>query len=411
MAQGKIENAIEKFNKALKTAPNDKSVKQELEKIELIQKHVKKGQAQFEEKKYEEALETYNIILSLSPQSIPFKLFKGEILLELKKYDDASKIAGSILQFDDSSSSDALFLRGKALYYLGQSEQGSSLLLQALNLDPDNTKCLHFRKKIQKMENLKKEGNDLLKNGEYQKAYDKYTEASELDPNAPNLNSQLYCNRSAAAQKMNNHKLAIEDATKAIDLNPNYSKAYQRRSQSYTKLEKYEEALYDLNKVNELEPGNRDISKQIKELSKLAKQAKRKDYYKILGVEKNASTEEIEKAYKKVAFQNHPDRFPSEEKEERTKAFHDIGEAKSILTDPQKRRQYDQGMDINDINSGGGNPFGGHDMSDIFSMFMGSGMGGMGGGMDDMPGGFSFSFGGPGGMGSSGKKKQRRFNF
>lgn len=325
--------------------------------------------------------------------------------MELKKYDEASKIAGSVLQFDDSSSSDALFLRGKALYYQGQSQQGSDLLLNALYLDPDNIKCAQFRKKIQKMEALKKEGNDLLKNGDYQKAYDKYSEAIEIDPNAPSINSQLYCNRAAAAQKMNNEKLAVEDATKAIDLNPNYSKAYQRRSQSYTKLEKFEEALYDMNKVKELEPDNRDINKQIKDLQKMVKQAKRKDYYKILGVDKNASTEDIEKAYKKVAFQNHPDRFPPEEKEERTKNFHDIGEAKSILTDPQKRRQYDQGVDINDINSGGGNPFGG-DMSDIFQMFMGGGMGGMGG-MDDMPG-FSFSFGQGGHGGHGGKKKQRR---
>jgi len=113
-----------------------------------------------------------------------------------------------------------------------------------------------------------------------------------------------------------------------------------------------------------------------------------------------------------MALANHPDRFPPEEKEERTKIFHDVGEAKSILTDQSKRRQYDNGADIQDINSGGGFPggFGGGDMSDIFSMFMGS-RGGGGGfhnmGGDEMPG-FSFNMGGGGG---GGKKKQKKFNF
>jgi DnaJ family protein C protein 7 len=251
------------------------------------------------------------------------------------------------------------------------------------------------------MESLKTLGNDLLKSGEFQKAYEKYTEASEIDPNASNLNSQLYCNRAAAAQKLEDHKLAIEDASKAIELNPEYSKAYQRRIASFMKLEKYEEAMYDLNKVKELEPDNREIAKQLKDLQKTVKTAKRKDYYKILGIEKNASTDEIERAYKKQAMANHPDRFPPEEKEERTKIFHDIGEAKTVLTDGNKKAAYDQGADLEDIQNGGGHGFGGFgggmggvDISELFNMFGGQGRSSRGGGMGGFPGGFSFDMGG-----------------
>ncbi len=65
----------------------------------------------------------------------------------------------------------------------------------------------------------------------------------------------------------------------------------------------------------------------------------KKDYYEILGISKNASEGEIKKAYRRLALQWHPDRNKSPEAEEK---FKEINEAYEILSDPQKRRAYDQ---------------------------------------------------------------------
>lgn len=65
-----------------------------------------------------------------------------------------------------------------------------------------------------------------------------------------------------------------------------------------------------------------------------------KDYYKILGVEKSASTEDISKAYKKLARKHHPDLNQGDKKSE--ERFKEINEAHEVLKDPEKRRMYDQ---------------------------------------------------------------------
>ena len=65
-----------------------------------------------------------------------------------------------------------------------------------------------------------------------------------------------------------------------------------------------------------------------------------KDYYKILGVERNASEEEIRKAYRKLAMQYHPDRNPNDQQAE--ERFKEINEAYQVLNDPTKRAHYDR---------------------------------------------------------------------
>ena len=151
-----------------------------------------------------------------------------------------------------------------------------------------------------------------------------------------------------------------------------------------------------------------------------------------MGVSKNATDAEIKKAYKKLALQYHPDRNRAKseaEQKEAAKKFKDIAEANGVLSDPEKRKQYDcggmnmddgagfgnmgEGMHFNMGNMGhqGGSTqffFNGQDMgsqgidpSQIFSMFFNN----RDGGDDDFGG---FGFGGPmGGMGGFGNMRGR----
>lgn len=108
------------------------------------------------------------------------------------------------------------------------------------------------------------------------------------------------------------------------------------------------------------------------------------DYYKILGVEKTASADEIKRAYKKVAIKYHPDRNPGDKEAE--EKFKQAAEAYDVLRDPEKRARYDQFGAAGVNGAGGFGGFGGQgmDINDIFShfsdIFGDMGFGGFGGG-------------------------------
>ena len=120
-----------------------------------------------------------------------------------------------------------------------------------------------------------------------------------------------------------------------------------------------------------------------------------KDYYEILGVQKNASDDELKKAYRKLAKKYHPDANPDNKKEAEAK-FKEVNEAYETLSNHEKRKMYDQFGTADPQGFGGaGGPFGGRngyysysssggfdgfgdfgDLGDIFSSFFGGGFGG-----------------------------------
>jgi len=117
----------------------------------------------------------------------------------------------------------------------------------------------------------------------------------------------------------------------------------------------------------------------------------KRDYYDVLGVAKNASAEEIKKAYRKLAIKYHPDKNPDDKAAE--EKFKEAAEAYEVLSNPEKKQRYDQFGHAGNAAGAGGFGGGGMNMEDIFSQF-GDIFGGGGSPFDSFFGGGQSSRGG-----------------
>lgn len=138
-----------------------------------------------------------------------------------------------------------------------------------------------------------------------------------------------------------------------------------------------------------------------------------RDYFSVLGVERSADTDTIKRAFRKLARQYHPDVNPGDSTAEAR--FKEISEAYEVLSDPEKRRRYEQfGQYWNQMGGPGGGGAAGFDVdfgrygnfdefiNDLLGRFAGGAGGGVPGGFGfgtGFPGGFSSGFGGPGAAG------------
>ncbi len=137
--------------------------------------------------------------------------------------------------------------------------------------------------------------------------------------------------------------------------------------------EEFDEAIYKFKKAMEFSDNDESIADELRKAEAASKQAKQKDYYKILGVSRKASTKDIKKAYREQALMWHPDKHTGEEEKEKAeKQFQLVAEAYEVLSDEEKKQKYDRGEDVfpnqgQGPQGGGGqrhhffhNPFGQH---------------------------------------------------
>ncbi|KAI2639761.1 hypothetical protein GGS26DRAFT_283325 [Hypomontagnella submonticulosa] len=264
-----------------------------------------------------------------------WQLMRGYAYLKMggvNSFGEAQNVAMALLR-QNSQDPEALVLRGRALYAQGENDKAVQHFRKALSCDPDFRDAVKWLRTVQKLERMKEEGNTDYKSGRWQAAFDKYSAALEVDPANRGTNSKLYQNRALCRIKLKQYDEAIEDCDRAISLDASYLKARKTKANALGQAEKWEDAVREWKSIQELDPEDRNIIREIRKAELELKKSQRKDYYKILQVPKDADEAAIKKAYRKLAIIHHPDKNPNDEAA--AERFKDIGEAYETLSDPQ----------------------------------------------------------------------------
>lgn len=264
-----------------------------------------------------------------------WQLMRAEAYIKMGKENalgEAQNIAMGLLR-SNSQDPEALVLRGRVLYGQGENDKAIQSFRMAISCDPDFRDAVKWLRIVQKLDRMKEEGNVEFKAGRHQAAIAKYTEALEVDPDNRSINAKILGNRALSKNKLKQYDEAIADAERAYALDPNYTKARRTKATALGLSGRWEDAVKEWKEIAELNPEDRSIQTEIRKAELELKKAQRKDYYKIMGLEKDCDANDIKKAYRKLAVKLHPDKNPGDADAEAK--FKDLSEAYETLSDPQ----------------------------------------------------------------------------
>lgn len=163
------------------------------------------------------------------------------------------------------------------------------------------------------------------------------------------------------SHQSNTMKKAADYCKDALALNEHSLYGLIYRAKVLSAAEEYEPAVNQLNKASEAHPDKAHlIDPLLREAQIQLKRSKTKDYYKVLGVARDADERQIRSAWRKLVQKNHPDRAQRNgaTKGEAEKKMQAINEAYEVLSDPELRERFDHGDDPNSQEHGnGGHPF------------------------------------------------------
>ncbi|CAH0477706.1 unnamed protein product [Peronospora belbahrii] len=232
---------------------------------------------------FKQALVQTNAALVHAPNSRKLQVEKARILLHQKKLGEIVELCTSIIekqqanQGETSSPASTSGMNTKAvkgktvqniayvgielgllwattLHYQDKVEDAVQILDALEVVAPCSSHVIQLKRQWQDMKQLKHDGNERYKQGNYQEAVRFYSEAVQIDPQHQEYCAIIYCNRSAAQMGLGRYHTAILDCNQALQQKPNYPRALLRRARCHVALKMYHEAVKDFDQYLRVNP-------------------------------------------------------------------------------------------------------------------------------------------------------------
>ncbi|KAJ5594548.1 uncharacterized protein N7459_000756 [Penicillium hispanicum] len=314
-----------------------------------------------------------NMDLSLRQTRAHCRFERGEV-------EEGVSDLAHVLQIAPNLVEPHLQMSSMLFYALGDSDRGLAQIRRCLHADPDSKPCNRLYKRERQLAKLLTKLRGALEARKFSNAVKLMVgegdetglvadvkadvamarEAGHIHPAAlNNLYVFLVEKTCEAYREMRMAKKAGPYCSESLDLVPHSLHGLLYQAQVAMDQDRFEDALRTLNAAKEHHPHSQDVQSLLQKAQTLLKRSKQKDYYKVLGVSRDADDRTIKRAYRQLTKQHHPDKAASQgvPKEEAEKKMASINEAYEVLSDSELRTRYDHGDDPNDPEAQRRNPF------------------------------------------------------
>lgn len=377
---GDCEGAERALQEALRLKPGHKASLKELEPAQVCAAHLRSAAGNERAGDYVAAEAELSAALESVSKSSDLLLRRASVRQHLGKWWEVLADAGKALKIEEGNL-DALHMRAYAYYRLGDHEMALRHQREGLRLDPEHKRikqAYRLLKKIEKGFSRAKAHSDA---GRHAEAAEEFGSCAAIDPDHSEFNKKALTEQCRVLLKdLKNVAGARAACDRALQMDNDHLDAQVLRAKTFAADEDWEQCVREWQRAREIAgDGNREVNEGLQRAEAALKQSKEKDYYKILGVRRDASKREVKKAYRKLALEWHPDKHSGSEDDKRAaeKKFQEIAEAYEVLNDEEKRAKFDRGEPVFENQGGGGGGGGHHGFP--FQHFQGGGGGGGGG--------------------------------
>ncbi|KAI9247441.1 hypothetical protein BDA99DRAFT_525928 [Phascolomyces articulosus] len=374
LAKMDLEKYIKNHPKNTEAAALLQSVKDAESTLLATEKAYKNGN-------YDECIQYASNVISTAPQLVRLRILRANCHIAKGEIVEA---AGDLTRaaYLNPSDPEILVRLAKINFFSLYEPQGAlSQLKQCLHYDPEQKQCKKFFRQIKKMDKEINKAQDDFDAKRYATAANKMIGTSsskgivteldepydalvkELDVSSLPKRLHIKCYELACKIAAENRKDQIDKWCSAtLGLEEDNLDALINMGDYKLKQNEFEEAVRVLEKANDVSGGqNNRVRHLLQRAQQMLRQSKRRDYYKILDVSRDADKRDIKKAYRRKAQEWHPDKYSGDlSRDEVEKKMADINQAYEVLSDDEMRQQYDNGYDPYDPENGQGGGGGGH---------------------------------------------------
>ncbi|CAJ0610274.1 unnamed protein product [Cylicocyclus nassatus] len=344
--QGEIDLAENDFHAVLAVEPSNSEVSAKLDNIADLRQYIHQAKSFYDHNDLHSAEYYLNkalehLVWDPSLYRLRAKCLeaRGEIRKSIADMRTLTKLV--------ADSTDDILKISQLYYGIGDVEESLSQIRECLKLNPDHKECFPFYKRVKKLAKMRESLNDAKQREDWMACLEKGQQILKFESKVLPIQMDTFRHLCKCNMEAGHIAEAIQQCTEVLtSSDENDVDVLCDRAEAYLLDERYDEAIEDFQKAQKVNEESRRAREGLDKAQKLKKQAGKRDYYKILGVKRNASKRDITKAYRKMAQKWHPDNFnDAAEKKKAEAKFIDIAAAKEVLSDDEKRAQYDQGID------------------------------------------------------------------